>query len=140
MTTLVLYVSGRYVYGSKKEEIITAAKSSICDGLHLGNEDVTVILEIFEEGDSNERVHHCFFPVMYTPEGTPYSYKKKAGELMNERLHAVPGMEEFEHVYFHMKEHSYENVAVDGILLKYDSKAISHIDKTRGENNTPWLG
>lgn len=140
MVTLVLYVSGRYVYGSKRKEIISAAKSSLRDGLNLDDEDITVILEIFEDGSSNERVHHCFFPIMYTPAGTPYAYKKKVGELMNERLHAVPGMEEFDHVYFHMKEHEYENVAVNGVLLKYDSKAISHIDKTRGENTTPWLG
>lgn len=59
---------------------------------------------------------------------------------MNERLRALVDPEEIGHVYFHMKEHGYDNGAVNGTLLKYDSAAIKHLDETRGENSTPWLG
>ncbi|MEG0215194.1 MAG: hypothetical protein RR496_05545 [Lachnospiraceae bacterium] len=139
MTTLVLYVSDNYVDTSKKKEIIAAAKSSLCEGLRLEDSDVTVVLEAFKEGESNERVKHCFFPVLYTPEGTPYEYKKRAGELMNQRLRALVDPQEIGHVYFHMKEHGYDNVARNGKLLKYDTAAIRHIDETRGVNTMPWL-
>lgn len=140
MTTLVLYVSDRYTDSKKKKEIIQAAKSSLCEAFHLEEEGVWVILESFKEGEANERVNHCFFPVLYTPQGTPYAYKKKAGELMNERLRALIPEEEINHVYFHMKEHEYDNGAENGVLLKYDSAAIKHLDSTRGVNTTPWLG
>ena len=140
MTTLVLYVSDRYTDSKKKKEVIEAARSSLCDGMHLDKKDVWVILEAFKDGESNERVNHCFFPVLYTPQGTPYAYKKKAGELMNERLKALVPEEEIGHVYFHMKEHEYDNAAEIGILLKYNAAAIKHLDESRGENSTPWLG
>ena len=130
MTTLVLYVSDRYADSAKKQAMITAARESLCEGLHLEKEDVLVILEAFRDGEANERVHHCYFPVLYTPEGTPYAYKKRAGELMNERLRALVDPEEIGHVYFHMKEHGYDNGAVNGTLLKYDSAAIKHLDET----------
>lgn len=139
MTALVLYVSDRYADPAKKKEIIEAAASSLCDGLHLSEEDVTVVLEAFHDGEANERVHHCFFPVLYTPEGTPYAYKKRTGELMNERLKELMDPEEVDHVYLHMKEHGYDNVAVNGVLLKYDTRAGKHMDETRGVNSTPWL-
>lgn len=139
MTTLVLYVADRYTDGAKKKEIIEAARSSLRDGFKMDDEDIMVVLESFKETEANERVHHCFFPVLYTPAGTPYAYKKKAGELMHERLCALMDPEEIGHVYFHMKEHGYENEAVNGVLLKYDAAAIRHLDETRGENSTPWL-
>ncbi len=139
MTTLVLYVSNRYVDSAKKKEIIEAAKSSLCEGLHMEPSDVWVVLEAFKDGEANERVHHCYFPVLYTPEGTPYSYKKRAGELMNERLRALLPEEEVGHVYFHMKEHATENAADNGVLLKYDAEAIRRLDVGRGVNSTPWL-
>ncbi|MCC8027179.1 MAG: hypothetical protein LIP16_17985 [Clostridium sp.] len=139
MTALVLYAADKYLKDGKRKAVIEAAKSSLCEGMHLEARDVTVVLEAFKEGESNERVTHCFFPVLYTPEGTPYAYKKRAGELMNERLRALFDEEEIGHVYFHMKEHGYDNVAVNGRLLKYDDKAIKHLDETRGVNSTPWL-
>lgn len=136
MTALVLYVSDRYLDGSKKKEVIAAATSSLCEGLHLQTEDVTVVLEAFHDGEANERVHHCFFPVLYTPEGTPYAYKKRTGELMNERLKALMDPEDIDHVYLHMKEHDVDNVAVNGVLLKYDAKAGKHLDEARRESYT----
>jgi len=139
MTALVLYVSDRYVDTAKKKDVIAAATSALCDGLHLAAEDVTVVLEAFKDGEANERVHHCFFPVLYTPEGTPYADKKRTGELMNERLKALVNPEDIDHVYLHMKEHGYDNVAVNGVLLKYDPNAVKHIDEARGINSTPWL-
>lgn len=139
MTTLVLYVADRYADSAKKREIIKAAKSSLCDGLNMEESDVLVVLEAFCETEANERVHHCFFPVLYTPAGTPYEYRKKAGELMYQRLCALVDPEDIGHVYFHMKEHGYENEAVNGVLLKYNAPAVRHLDKTRGENSTPWL-
>lgn len=139
MTALVLYVAERYLQDGKKEKVVEAAKSSVCEGLRLEDADVTVVLEAFRDGDANERVAHCFFPVLYTPEGTPYAYRKKAGELMNERLKALLGEENVPHCFFHMKEHAYDNAAVNGRLLKYDDAAIRHLDETRGENSTPWL-
>lgn len=140
MITLVLYVSDRYTNSNKKTEVIEAARSSLCDGFHMDQKDVWVILEAFKEGEANERVNHCFFPVLYAPQGTPYFYKKKAGELMNERLRALVPEDEIGHVYFHMKEHEYDNAAENGILLKYDAAAIKRLDESRGENSTPWLG
>ncbi len=139
MTALVLYVSDRYLDTAKKKDVIAAATSALCDGLHLDAEDVTVVLEAFRDGEANERVHHCFFPVLYMPEGTPYAYKKRTGELMNERLKALMDPEDIDHVYLHMKEHGADNVAVNGVLLKYNSKAVKHLDETRGVNSTPWL-
>lgn len=139
MTALVLYASDRYLDTAKKREVIEAAASALCDGLHLEREDVTVVLEAFGDGEANERVHHCFFPVLYTPEGTPYAYKKKAGELMNERLKALVNPEDIDHVYFHMKEHGYDNAAVNGVLLKYSPAALKRMDEARGVNSTPWL-
>ena len=139
MTALVLYVSDRYLDTAKKKDVIAAATSALCDGLHLDAEDVTVVLEAFRDGEANERVHHCFFPVLYMPEGTHYAYKKRTGELMNERLKALMDPEDIDHVYLHMKEHGADNVAVNGVLLKYNSKAVKHLDETRGVNSTPWL-
>ena len=140
MTTLVLYVSNRYADSEKKKALIEAARSSLCEGLHLEPADVWVVLEAFKEGESNERVNHCFFPVLYTPQGTPYAYKKKAGELMNERLRALIPEEDINHVYFHMKEHDYDNCAENGVLLKYNNAAVKRLDESRGENSTPWIG
>lgn len=139
MTALVLYGSARFLDTAKKKEVIEAAASALCDGLHVRREDVTVVLEAFHDGEANERVHHCFFPVLYAPEGTPYAYKKKAGELMNERLKALVHPDEIDHVYFHMKEHGYDNVAVNGELLKYSPDAWKRLDEARGVNSTPWL-
>ena len=139
MTALVLYISDRYLDSEKRKKVIDAAKSSVCEGLHMDDDDVIVVLENFMEGNSNERVNHCFFPVLYTPEGTPYSYKREAGALMNDRLRALFTEEEIGHTYFHMKEHGYDNVAVNGTLLKYDADAIEHLDQTRGTDSTPWL-
>lgn len=115
----------------RKKEVIAAAQSALCEGLHLDQQDATVIMEAFHDGEANERVHHCFFPVLYTPVGTPYEYRKKAGELMNERLKALVNPDEIGHVYFHMKEHGYDNAAVDGVLLKYDPE--------QEFNRQPWL-
>ena len=117
MTALVLYVSDRYMDSEKRKQVVAAAKSRLCDGFHLSEDDVVVILENFTDGNSNERVNHCFFPVLYMPEGSPYEYRKKAGELINERLRALFHEEEIGHTYFHMKEHSYDNVADYGTLL-----------------------
>lgn len=138
MTALVLYVAERYANSAKKREILRAAVSSVCDGFQLDESDVLVILEAFRETEANERVHHCFFPVLYTPEGTPYEYKKRTGELMHQRLCALMAPEDIGHVYLHMKEHGYENEAVNGVLLKYNAPALKHLDETRGENSTPW--
>lgn len=139
MTALVLYAADKYLKGDKKRAVVEAARSSLCEGMHLNKEDVTVMLEAYKEGESNERVTHCLFPVLYTPEGTPYAYKKRAGQLMNERLRALFDEEEICHVYFHMKEHGCDNVAVDGTLLKHNEKAMKHLDESRGVNSTPWL-
>lgn len=139
MTALVLYVADRYLNDTNRKKIVDAAKSSVCEGLQLEDADVTVVLEAFHDADSNERVAHCFFPVLYTPAGTPYAYKKKAGELMNERLTGLIGKADIQHCYFHMKEHEYDNVAVNGKLLKYSDAVIRHLDETRGENSTPWM-
>lgn len=139
MTALVLYVSDRYLDTEKKKDIIAAALSALCDGLHLNAEDVTVVLEAFQDGEANERVHHCFFPVLYVPEGTPYADKKRTGELMNERLKALMDPKNIDHVYLHMKEHGVDHVAVNGVLLKYDTKALKRLDEARGVNSTPWL-
>lgn len=139
MTALVLYVSERYLNSEKRKLVVAAAKSSLCDAFHMDSDDVVVVLENFADVNSNERVKHCFFPVLYTPEGTPYAYRKKAGELINERLRALFEEDEIGHTYFHMKEHGYDNVADNGVLLKFDPKGIHHLDETRGEDSMPWL-
>lgn len=139
MTALVLYVSERYLPNDKKKALVSAAKSSLVEGLHMDDNDIVVVLENFADENSNERVKHCFFPVLYTPEGTPYSYRRKIGELMNERLRKLFGEDEICHTYFHMKEHGYDNVADEGILLKFDISGIQHLDKTRGVDSMPWL-
>lgn len=139
MTALVLYIAERYLNDELKAKITDTAKACVCEGLHLEDGDVTVVLEAFRDEDANERVAHCFFPVMYTPAGIPYEYKKKAGRLMKDRLTALIGEEEVPHCYFHMKEHDYDNVALGGKLLKFDDDAIKHVDVTRGEDSTPWL-
>lgn len=139
MTALVLYVADRYLNDELKPKVVEAAKSSLCEGLHMDREDVTVVLEAFHDEDSNERVAHCFFPVLYTPVGTPYEYKKKAGELICKRLIATVGEDKIPHCYFHMKEHDYENLAINGKLFKFSDDGIRHLDKTRGENSMPWL-
>lgn len=139
MTALVLYVSERYLDAEKKKQVVAAAKSCLMEGLHMADEDIVVILENFADDNSNERVKHCFFPVLYTPEGIPYAYRREIGELMNQRLRALFTEEEVNHTYFHMKEHSYDNVADNGVLLKFDTAAIAHLDETRGEDTMPWL-
>lgn len=139
MTALVLYVSERYLNGENKKQVVEAAKSSLCEGLHLEEKDVVVVLENFADYNANERVKHCFFPVLYTPEGTPYAYRKKTGELINQRLRALFSEDEIGHTYFHMKEHATENVADNGVLLKYDAKTLKHLDEIRGIDSTPWL-
>ncbi len=139
MTALVLYVANRYLTPEKARLVTDAAQSAVCDGLHLDPAEVAVVLENFEDWNSNERVNHCFFPVLYMPEGSPYAYRKKAGELMCERLCALFPEEEIGHCYFHMKEHPAENVAVNGKLLKYDIGAQEHLDRTRGTDTMPWM-
>ena len=139
MTALVLYAAEKYIGGSNKAKVMEAVTSSLCEGLHLEAKDVVVVIEAFADTDSNDRVTHCFFPVLYTPQGTPYEYRKRAGELINERLRAIVPEEEIGHVYFHMKEHDYENTAVNGTLLKFDDDAIERIDAQRGEDSRPWL-
>lgn len=139
MTALVLYIADRWLDEEKKKAVVKAAKSCLCEGLKMDDGDVTVVLEAFHDENANERVAHCFFPVLYTPAGTPYAYKRRIGELMKEMLTAIIGEENVPHCYFHMKEHDYDNIAINGKLLKFNDAAIKHLDETRGENSTPWL-
>lgn len=113
---LIIYVYRDLFKDVSEEAFIREAKRCTCEAMKIPEDDAIIILEMFDEDNSNTNVKHCLFPILYTLSGTSYSKIKRLGELLNKNLCAFFDKDKIGHCYLHVKEHDPQNISCDGKL------------------------